>query len=191
MLPPHSARPRPLATIPSCHSLSAPSMSLSAAWQPPLCPHQARAPLCGCPGSVSVSAFICFQHLLPLSPLFSVSGFPPPVFLFLPPWDQGRTQPSSVLMAQCGHGGPPRLSARTSLWPGSPPPHHLPELPPLRCVMSDWKPQARPGEDRGSGSFPGGQGGAASQGPAGSEVQLPVQPWPLWSLSLPRGGGLS
>ena len=165
MPPPCSARHLPLATALSSHSLSALSTSLSAAWQP-CCPHQAEL-LPADAWAVSVSNIRALSSCSSLSlsslPLSSSSSLP---------GIREEHSPLQFFMVQCRHGGCP------SSLPGLPSGQgaHLPKQPPLRCVMSDWKSRARPGEDRGSGSFPGGQGGPASQGPAGSEAQLPIQP---------------
>lgn len=63
-----------------------------------------------------------------------------------------------------------------------------PQTASTQVVMSDWKPRARPGEDSGSGSFLGGREGPP---PRVQLVPRHSSQSALWSLSLPRGGGLS
>lgn len=143
---------------------------------------------------LSLSVSVCLSLSLTFS--FSLSH-PPLLYLCLPSSSlpllpslgsgEDTVNFSFLWLQQADMGGSPGSLSGPSLWTGPPPPHHLPEQPPLRCVMSNQNPWARPAEDRGTGSFPGGEGGAASQGTAGSEAQLLIQPWPLWILCLPRG----
>lgn len=133
--------------------------------------HRVAAPLSSSgPSSSLLTPGLCLYHLRPLILLFSV--FPPPSSSSSLPGIREEHSTLQFLMGQCGHEGRPGSLPGLPSGQGA----RLPKQPPLRCVMSDWKPRARPGEDSGSGSFLGGQGGAASQGPAGSEAQLPIQP---------------
>lgn len=141
--------------------------------------HRVAAPLSSSgPSSSLLTPGLCLYHPRPLILLFSV--FPPPSSSSSLPGIREEHSTLQFLMGQCGHEG------RPGSLPGLPSGQGacLPKQPPLRCVMSDWKPRARPGEDSGSGSFlggQGGQGGAASQGPAvprHSSQSSPVEPQP-------------
>lgn len=112
----------------------------------------------------------------PLSSCSSLSSSPA-FLLFFPPWDQGRTQHTSVSHGRCGHEGRPG-SLPGLLWPGSPP---SPNSLHSGASVSDWKP--RPGLVRTAarGPSPEGREGPPPRvqlAPRHSSQSSPVEPQP-------------
>ena len=148
-----SSPPPPLAAACPSPPPCPPTVSLLSAHP---CPLRGSPVVLLRPSSSLLMPGLCLYHPRPLILLFSV--FPPLSSSSSLPGIREEHSTLQFLMGQCGHEGRPGSLPGLPSGQGA----RLPKQPPLRCVMSDWKPRARPGEDSGSGSFPGGQGGATS-----------------------------